>query len=172
MKVGSFGVIFVFMLIIFIIITGVMAFTNTEFNIGSAENASQTDWNTELRTITMANENFSPLAGILGLGYFLHTCSLPITRSAAKPENNPRDMFLGYLFVFISYIVIGSCGYIGFIGTDFTDYYVNHEATATAGQIAQNCLLMFDYLDVAAFVLRSAIFLLIFSGYPLVHFFL
>lgn len=31
---------------------------------------------------------------------------------------------------------------------------------------------MFAYTDVAAFVLRSAIFLLIFSGYPLVHFFL
>ena len=30
---------------------------------------------------------------------------------------------------------------------------------------------MFEYTDVAAFILRLAIFLLIFSGYPLVHFF-
>ena len=30
---------------------------------------------------------------------------------------------------------------------------------------------MFNYSDVAAFVLRLAIFLLIFSGYPMVHFF-
>jgi len=172
MKVGSFGVIFVLMLIIYIIITGLMAFTNTEFDIGSAEDAKETDWNTSLRTLTMANQSYSPLAGILGLGYFLHTCSLPIVRSAAKPENNERDMFLGYLFVFISYIVIGSLGYIGFTGTNFSTYFVNHEGTATAGEIAQNCLNMFDYQDAAAFVLRLAIFLLIFSGYPLVHFFL
>ena len=31
---------------------------------------------------------------------------------------------------------------------------------------------MFAYTDVMAFILRSAIFLMIFSGYPLVHFFL
>jgi hypothetical protein len=83
MKVGSIGVIFVFMLIIFIVITGVVAFTNTEFMIGSTEAAKETDWNSSLRTLTLFNSNFSPLAGILGLGYFLHTCSLPIVRSAA-----------------------------------------------------------------------------------------
>ena len=86
MKVGSIGVIFVFVLIIFIVFTGVVAFTNTEFMIGSAEVAKQTDWNSSLRTLTLVNSNFSPLAGILGLGYFLHTCSLPIVRSAASPE--------------------------------------------------------------------------------------
>ena len=31
---------------------------------------------------------------------------------------------------------------------------------------------MFDYKDVAAFILRLAIFLLLFSGYPLIHYFL
>ena len=133
MKVGSIGVIFVFMLIVFIIFTGIMAFTNTEFMIGSAQVADSTDWSTGLRTLTMTNSNFSPLAGILGLGYFLHTCSLPIVRSAAKPENNDRDMFLGYLFVFISYIIIGTLGYIGFIGTDFSDYYVGNLGTDTEG---------------------------------------
>ena len=36
MKVGSIGVIFVFMLILFIVITGIMALTNTEFVVGDA----------------------------------------------------------------------------------------------------------------------------------------
>ena len=36
MKVGSIGVIFVFMLIIFIMITGIVAFSDTEFMIGTA----------------------------------------------------------------------------------------------------------------------------------------
>ena len=31
---------------------------------------------------------------------------------------------------------------------------------------------MFNYTDVAAFILRLAIFLLIFSGYPMIHYFL
>ena len=119
----------------------------------------------------MVNSNFSPLAGILGLGYFLHTCSLPIVRSAAKPEKIDRDMFLGYFFVFISYLLIGTLGYIGFVGTNFSDYFISIEGTATQGQIDQNCLNMFFYTDVPAFILRLAIFLLLFSGYPLVHFF-
>ena len=36
MKVGSIGVIFVFMLIIFIIITGIVALGNTDFVLGTA----------------------------------------------------------------------------------------------------------------------------------------
>ncbi len=135
MKVGSIGVIFVFMLIFFIVYTGISAFGNTEFMIGSADELKNTDWSDSLRTLTLTNSNFSPLAGILGLGYFLHTCSLPIVRSAARPEKTDRDMFLGYLFVFISYIVIGSLGYIGFVGVDFSNYYINTIDTETAGQI-------------------------------------
>lgn len=123
MKVGSIGVIFVFMLIIFIIYTGGVAFTNTEFMIGTPGQVEETDWSSSLRTLTLSNFNFSPLAGILGLGYFLHPCSIPIVRSAAKPENTQRDMFLGYFFVFISYVIIGTLGSIGFVGTDFTAYF-------------------------------------------------
>ena len=133
MKVGSIGVIFVFMLIIFIMMTGIIALTNTEFMIGSPENLTETDWSEGLRTIQMVNTNFSPLAGILGLGYFLHNCSLPIVRSAAKPENVDRDVFLGYLFVFLSYIVIGCLGYIGFLGVDFDKYYESTMGTNLAG---------------------------------------
>ena len=129
------------------------------------------DWDQPSRILTLFNQNFSPLAGIFGLGYFLHPCSLPIVRSAARPENSQRDLFLGYLFVFISYILLGSLGYIGFVGYDFASYFESKIGTATEGQIDQNCLNMFDYADVAAFILRLAIFLLLFSGYPLVHFF-
>ena len=126
MKVGSIGVIFVFMLIFFIVYTGINAFGNTEFMIGSSQEAqSSTDWSESLRTLTLTNSNFSPLAGILGLGYFLHTCSLPIVRSAANPDKTDRDMFLGYFFVFISYIIIGTLGYIGFVGFDFSSYFVS-----------------------------------------------
>ena len=57
---------------------------------------------------------------------------------------------------------------MGFMGTNFTDYF---ESSSAGGLIDQNCLKMFDYLDISAFILRLAIFFLIFSGYPLLHLF-
>ena len=171
MKVGSIGVIFVFMLIIYIIVTGIVAFKNTEFVIGTAESVSETDYSDSLRSLTLIGSNMAPLAGILGLGYFLHTASLPIVRSAKNPELADRDMFLGYFFVFLTYVIIGSLGYIGFMGTNFSAYFIKKVGSDTAGELDQNCLSMFLYTDIAAFILRIAIFLLIFSTYPLIHFF-
>jgi hypothetical protein len=40
----------------------------------------------------MFSNNFSTLAGMLGIGYFLHTVSIPITRNAKNPQNNERDV--------------------------------------------------------------------------------
>lgn len=71
------------------------------------------------------NSNFAPLCGIFCAGYFLHTCSLPIIRASKNPEKNNRDVFLGYLLVFISYAVCGTLGYIGFIGVKFETYFLN-----------------------------------------------
>ena len=39
MKIGSFGVIFIIILMIFIMAVGILAFTDTEFAIGSAQEA-------------------------------------------------------------------------------------------------------------------------------------
>jgi len=40
------------------------------------------------------------------------------------------------------------------------------------GEIDQNCLNMFPYDNVGAFILRLSVFFLLFSTYPLVNFFL
>ena len=125
LRFGSFGVIFVILLMIFIIATGVIAFTDTSFSIGTTEESNATNWaESNKRILVMFNMNFSPLLGILCTGYFLHTCSLPIVRSSKNPEKISRDMFIGYLLVFISYAVVGTLGYIGFIGTYFKSYFV------------------------------------------------
>jgi hypothetical protein len=71
----------------------------------------------------MFNLNFAPLAGDLCTGYFLHTCALPVLRASKNPEKNNRDLFYGYVLVFISYSVVGLFGYIGFMGTNYTDYF-------------------------------------------------
>ena len=66
-------------------------------------------------------------------GYFLHTCSLTIVRSAKNPEKTTRDLFLGYFLVFISYAICGALGYIGFIGPKFTNYFVKTKKACDAG---------------------------------------
>lgn len=53
------------------------------------------------------------------LGYYLHNCVIPILRNAKNPENNKRDMLIGYFLVFLSYTLVGIAGYIGFSGKQF-----------------------------------------------------
>jgi len=88
--------------------------------------------------------------GILGGGYYLHNISLPIIRNAEKPENNVRDVFLGYFLVFLSYAICGFFGYYGFSGTYFTQ---NGQK-----EILSNCLLMFDPSNPFAIVIRFCVF--------------
>lgn len=74
---------------------------------------------------------------------------------------------MGYVFVCISYVTVGAMGYIGFMSVFFKGYFIH----AKEDMIAQNCLNMFDYLDVPAFVLRTAIFFENFTTYPLLSLF-
>ena len=54
MKIGSFGVIFVCMLMIFIIYTGIKSLSNTDFSIGTAAESNATDWTGNKRTLVLA----------------------------------------------------------------------------------------------------------------------
>lgn len=116
--------------------------------------------------------NFSPLASILSVGYFLHTCAVPILRNSKKPEHNTRNLFVGYSIVFVSYCIIGGFGYMGFIGTLFKNYFVSILLTDRSGEINQNCMNMFGYTDTVAFIVRLAVFMLLFSTYPMTNLFL
>lgn len=125
MRIGSFGIIFVMFLMLFIVTMGVLALLDTDFTLGTTAEANETNWASTDRTLVLFNTNFSPLAGILCTGYFLHPCSLPILRSAKNPEKNIRDLFWGYFFVMVSYVVCGCMGYIGFTGVRFATYFLN-----------------------------------------------
>lgn len=82
-----------------------------------------TDWSSSNRTLVLFYHKYPSLLGILCAGYFLHTCSLTIVRNSKNPEKNTRDVFIGYLLVFISYAICGSLGYIGYMGVNFASYY-------------------------------------------------
>lgn len=114
------------------------------------------------------NADFSPLAGALGIGYFLHTVSLPIVKNNANQKNNERDVFFGYLLVAFTYISVGIMGSIGFNGTYFTWYFNTNKDP----QINENCMLMFKNTDILAFIMRFALFALLFCCFPLINHFL
>jgi hypothetical protein len=61
---------------------------------------------------------------------------LPVLRQSKNPEKNNRDLFIGYFLVYISYSVVGTFGYIGFIGTNYASFFENEKDTNLAGQIA------------------------------------
>ena len=68
----------------------------------------------ENNSIILTSDGYPHLLGILGGGYYLHNISLPIYRNSKNPENNIRDVFIGYFLVFLSYTICGVLGYIGF----------------------------------------------------------
>ena len=124
MKISSFGVVFVIMLMLFIMYTGIDSMTNTSFKFGTMEESNATDWDGDERTLVLFYSQYPQMLGILCSGYFLHTCSLSIVRNSKYPEKTNRDIFLGYFMVFCSYAIVGALGYIGYMGTNFSDYFI------------------------------------------------
>ena len=59
--------------------------------------------------------------GILGGGFYFHNISLPVIRNSRTPENNIRDVIIGYFMVFLTYWLCGVLGYFGFTGYLFRD---------------------------------------------------
>ena len=119
----------------------------------------------ESKNIFLFNSNFTPLAGCLGIGYFIHPVSIPIVRNNKDQQHNERDVTYGYALVLISYLIIGTTGYFGFMGSVFQGRQQNDP-------IAQNCITMFSRTNVVAFFMRQIMFSLVFSSFPIInHFF-
>jgi hypothetical protein len=125
MRIGSFGVIFIMGFVIYIIYNFFYAIETTSFVLGTEAESNDTIWTDSTRTLVMFNSNFGPLAGILCAGYYLHTCALPLIRSSKNPDKSIRDLFIGYFLVFVSYAVCGVMGYIGFMGVEFSQYFID-----------------------------------------------
>lgn len=139
-KINSIGVVFVCIILFFIFSYGFYAFSNTTFKISNEKN----DFNSDVRNISLFRSSFNSLAGMMTLGYYLHNIGLSITKDSARPENNTRDVFIGYFMVFLSYSLVGTLGYLGFSG-----YLFKEDIRST-----QNLLYMFKATDVLAFLVR------------------
>jgi len=143
-KFSTYGVIFVFIILLFIIGMGIYGFTNTKYVFHHTTDTSVSE-------IKLFNGDYPPLLGILGGGYFLHVITLPIIKNAKKPEDNAKNVFIGYFLTFLSYTVCGILGYFGFTG----DYF---RSMPGYKGILSNCLLMFPPGDVLATIIRFCTF--------------
>ena len=112
-KFASFGVIFVFFTLVFIIGIGIYGFKSTHYVFHPTINMDESE-------IKLFNKHYPPLIAILGGGYFLHVITLPIIKDAKNPEDNTKNVFIGYFIVFLSYSLCGVFGYFGFSGKYFT----------------------------------------------------
>ena len=114
-KINTFGVVFTIMICLFICYFGVLAMLNRKIVWEYADYGwlGYIDEESTNRLI-LFNSNYHCLFGILCGGFYLHNISLPIYRNAKNPENNVRDVFLGFLLVFLSYAICGVLGYMGF----------------------------------------------------------
>jgi hypothetical protein len=150
-KFNTFGVLFIFMIIAFIVGIGIYGFTNTNYVFSVPPPPFDPKKDKDPWVISLFKSNFPPLMGILGGGYYLHNITLPIVRNSANPKNNVRDVFIGYFLVFMSYTLCGVMGYFGFSGTYFTSD-TNYEG------IKSNCLFMFPPENIFATIIRFATF--------------
>lgn len=82
----SYGSYFIMGLMVFIVGVGFYGFSNTTYEIKTFDHPEIIYDNKEsdVRFLNLFSSNFSPLAGQLGIGYFLHTVSLPIIKNNEK----------------------------------------------------------------------------------------
>jgi len=106
--------------------------------------------------IRLFNNNIGPLLGILCGVFYLHNITLLIVRNVREPEILPRDLFLGYFLVMLSYVACGVMGYIGFSGIAFT-------SDPNYNEILSKCLLMFKPGNIIATIIRGCLVFKFFS---------
>ena len=115
-KFNSAGIYFVSALLIFVIYQGIATLATDNFHFEYKENIE----GSEDRNLFLFGENIGLLVGTLSIGLFSHSVILPIMNNNRNQENNQRDLFLGYVLVTLTYIIIGIMGYIGFSGSEFS----------------------------------------------------
>jgi len=108
---------FVLVMFFFIIFYGIFGLSTTSYTFDREVSIEEEKVYIEF----FAKYNFSSLAGSLTLGYLIHNICMPIVKNAKRPENNIRDVVIGYVLVFFSYTLVGVLGYFGFKSIQFQD---------------------------------------------------
>lgn len=157
-KINSFGVVFILIIIVFTVGVGIYSLSNTAYTSDQATydaylaEVAAKQRSDYLAYIPLFSTPFAPLMGILGGGFYFHNISLSVIRNARNPENNMRDVFLGYVVTFLTYVLCGTLGCYGFLGSNFKDNLDEN------GIIQQNDLQMFSVTNNLATFIRFCAF--------------
>ena len=150
-RINAFGVVFVFIFLVFVISNGVASMLNTQYVYNEEAFETAQDKGEYVAYIPLVGSQYMPLMGILGGGFYFHNMSLSMVHNAEKPEHNTRNILFGYLLVFLTYSVIGVTGVYGFTGVAFAEY------APSVDSIKENCLNMMSSDNKVATFIRSCI---------------
>lgn len=103
--------------------------------------------------------NFGWFTGVLTASFVLHNAIINIMRNQRRPENNVRDLTIGYALVVTTYIIVGS---ICFVAYRNSPLILEH-----GGKIPQDFLRMFPRTNVGAIIARFALIIHLLTAYPL-----
>ncbi|VDO23185.1 unnamed protein product [Haemonchus placei] len=106
---------------------------------------------------------FPALTGTLTLSYFIHNAVLTILRNQKNPENNARDLSIGYLLAALCYVFIGFTFYAGFPvqRTCISDNFLNNFGAGDILSSTARLFLLFQMITVLPllmFLIRSQLF--------------
>ena len=118
-KFNSYGFFFVSILLIYVIYIGIDSLIKYNFRFEYKENKEGNYY----RYLLLFGQNPGIIFGTLSLGLFSHSVILPLLKNNKIQENNQRDLFIGYVLVTYTYIIIGIMGYIGFTGINLKSHF-------------------------------------------------
>ncbi|XP_063720806.1 neutral amino acid transporter 9-like isoform X2 [Symsagittifera roscoffensis] len=103
--------------------------------------------------VPLFGAQFASLSGIAMLAFFSHNAAVTVLRNQKNPENNTRDVILGYM--------VGLCTYLcsGFV------FYLSYPLNKSC--IQQNLLDNFGSSDIFSFVGRIFLFFQMLAVFPL-----
>lgn len=130
----------------------------------------------EFSGVEEANPKLFVLAGLLSISFYIHGMILPIIKSAKNPQNNVRNVVIGYTLVALSYSIVGATGYLAYwygsvaIPQEFLQIYESYGEETRPGVIIANILLLFQLATVfplLLLIIRIQVYgLLMNSQYP------
>jgi len=105
------------------------------------------------------NTGFFVTAGMLNVSFFIHSIILPLLSTAKNPQNNERNVIVGFFLVGMCYTIVGIAGYFAY-GTEPEYQPPNY--------LPQLILDVFELDNIPAFIARILFFCQLFAVYPLV----
>jgi sodium-coupled neutral amino acid transporter 9 len=108
-----------------------------------------------LNYVKLANWNFPALTGTLALSFFIHNAVLTILRNQKHPENNARDLSIGYALAATCYLLIGTLFFLAFPGRRecIADNFLNNFGSGDVMSATARLFLLFQMITVLPLLL-------------------